>query len=126
MARKSLVYIILLSMVMHCTSRLGILSYLYQERHSIAYSLGLINEIPIAVCSSDHDFGRGLKFTHSDQSHSLPVSMTVAHEINLFLSWPSLNLSPEFYQLPVNQFSSVSTQKYLSPHSAIFHPPASV
>jgi hypothetical protein len=76
--------IILVSMMLHCASRLGVISYLYQQRHQIAYQVGLIAEIPIALCDSDHDFSGELKIQHHDNDEKLPATFTQAPEIQLF------------------------------------------
>lgn len=41
-------------MTLHCASRLGVVSYLYENRLEIAYQIGLIAEIPIAMCAGDY------------------------------------------------------------------------
>ena len=123
MIRKSLVSIILLSMVLHCAGRLGVISYLYQQRHSIAHSIGLIAEVPIAMCNSDFDFGKGLTFVNVNQDDQLPASMSMAQEINLFLSWPSLESSPEYFKILDRQLQVKAFQNYTPPSFPIFHPP---
>jgi hypothetical protein len=57
--------VIIASMMTHCAARLGVLSYLYEKRHHIALSVGLISETPIALCSHDYDFGNGLILNNS-------------------------------------------------------------
>lgn len=124
MIRKSLVSIVLLSMVLHCASRLGVISYLYQERHTIAHSVGLIADIPIAMCNSEFDFGKGLTFVNIDHDDQLPASLSIAHEIHLFLSWPELETSPEYFKILERQLSGKTFQNYIPPTYPIFHPPA--
>jgi hypothetical protein len=124
MIKKSLVSIILFSMVLHCASRLGVISYLYQERHTIAHSVGLIVEVPIAMCNSDFDFGKGLTFVNIDQDQQLPTTLSMAHEINLFLSWPDLETSPEYYEMLESHLLIKAFQNYTPPSFPIFHPPA--
>lgn len=82
--RRIVSLLILASMMLHSASRLGILSRLYEERHSIALAVGLITEIPIAQCGSDYDFHTGLTVQYDDQK-TTAGTLAQAHEINLFL-----------------------------------------
>src|SRR6185436_13620850 len=84
MMRRTLALLILFSMILHCASRLGVLSYLYENRNHIASTVGLISEVPIAICSSNYDFNDGLHIQHTDTDPSFPVSFLTAHEITLF------------------------------------------
>src|SRR6188768_2953536 len=84
MMRRTLALLILFSMVLHCASRLGVLSYLYENRNHIANTIGLISEVPIAMCSSDYDFNEGLHIQTADAHPSAPASFLTAHEITLF------------------------------------------
>lgn len=122
--KKVLVLAILLSMVLHCASRIGFLSYLYQNRHELAYQVGLIAEIPIALCSGDYDFGRGLTIIHQDQpEQSLPPQFLQTAEILLFVEDPELELERKLQFLSVVHDISVIQSQYASPPLAIFHPP---
>jgi hypothetical protein len=112
-------------MMLHCASRLGVLSYLYQERHSIAHAVGLIQETPIALCSSDYDFNQGLSIQDHGDSETLPVTFGHAHEITLF--------APDTYASNTNHShyylaGTINQPPYLaalvpSPHFKIFQPP---
>ena len=117
--------VILCSMMLHCASRLGILSYLYQERHSIAHSMGLIQEVPIALCSSNYDFNKGLSIQDNDDSQTLPVTIAHAQEITLFApDTRAVNAdgSHYFFTETINQ-SSYRVAVHASPHFKIFQPP---
>ena len=94
MINRLLTGIVLLSMTLHCFSRIGFLSYLYQQRHEIAFAVGLIKEVPIAMCSSEYDPDSGLVIHQDGEHHSLPSTLR-ANEITLFVSKenPPVNFS---------------------------------
>ena len=112
----------LVTMIMHCGSRLGIISFLYQKRHAIAYSIGIIAEIPIAMCTSDYDFGKGAVIEASSTESSVPVTI-LAQEINLFFV-AQLEIKIPQHRLLDNNFSGSVIDHYkLSSDTQIFHPP---
>lgn len=122
--KKILVLIILASMMLHCSSRIGFLSYLYQNRQEIAYQLGLIAEIPIALCSSDYDFDKGLTIKHQDeQDQSLPTPVVQSHEIILFIQHVDVNLENELQVLAIVSPTKVIESRHASPLLSIFRPP---
>lgn len=123
MFKRLLVYLILSSMMLHCAGRLGLLDSLYQQRHRIAYNLGLIAEIPIAICSGDYDFDGKLNFKSADNEEaSKPISFQL-REIILFFNPVHFTLSQET-EMPVNCFNSqYKVNRYQSPDWAIFQPP---
>lgn len=124
--RRIISLVILCSMMLHCASRLGILSYLYQERHSIAQAVGLIQEVPIALCSSDYDFNQGLlSIQDHNDSETLPVTFGHAHEINLFApdnAFDNTCYSHHYLAGTLNQPPYIATISP-SPHFKIFQPP---
>lgn len=122
--KRLLIGLIFLSMALHSASRLGVLSYLYQQRHEIGYTLGLIEEVPIAMCNSDYDFGAGLHFeSHDNTDSSLPPVAFTAHEIHLFYSQPEAPLNTERIITAVEKQSAVINRAFTSPPLSIFHPP---
>lgn len=116
--------LILSSMMLHSASRLGVLSRLYEERHSIALTVGLLAEVPIASCSGDYDFDTGLHVQYDDET--VPVrALAQAQEINLCLpaSGPAraLGASPQLVGLlAVSPYLAMSLQ---DPSLDIFQPP---
>lgn len=120
--RKFLCLIILTAMVAHSASRFGALSFLYEKRHAIAYSIGLIAEIPIAMCNSDYDFGNGLKFKDSQSQHAMPVCMQ-AHEINLFYVSNLSLTEPKKILLSQNQVLANSGNYCQISLNSVFRPP---
>jgi hypothetical protein len=123
MIRRLLCSVILVSLTMHCISRVGLLSYLYENRHSIAYSFGIISEIPIAICSSHYDFNKVLVIDSPETDQQLPAFAS-GNEINLFLM-PALQLpGPPSGTLTPKSSAAYVDAPYSSPVRSIFHPPA--
>lgn len=81
--KKVLSLILVFSMVLHCAGRLGVIQYLYEQRNQIALALGIIDEIPIPVCSHDYYSSDGL-VVQADDDQQPPVRIAQSHEINLF------------------------------------------
>lgn len=125
MIRKTFILVILCSMMLHCASRVGFLSYLYGQRHEIAHMLGLIAEVPIAVCSSEYDFNDGLTILSTDNdedSQTLPVAL----EIKLFF----VSYKPRIPHLSEIVVESAYTPLWSKPLNgcplSVFHPPARI
>lgn len=125
MIRRCLVFIILTAMVLHTTSRMGLLSLLYQNRHEIAFQAGLITEIPIAVCNSDYDFSNELQIIdHGDDNSTLPPAFTPVREVVLFFHDNLISVKPSRRLLETQNFAFFPERKYSSPGKDIFHPPS--
>ena len=124
MIRKSLSIVILVSMTLHCAARLGTLSFLYEQRHHIGYTVGLIAEIPIAMCTSNYDFDSSLKIESADSTDTAPAAFIQAQEISLFLitALDIPNFHPVVSEDKQTHFYCVS--EYSSPTSPFFHPPS--
>jgi hypothetical protein len=122
--KRILVLIILASMMLHCASRIGFISYLYQNRHQIAYQTGLIAEVPVALCSSAYDFGKGLNIEHPDErTYLLPLPALQTLVISLFVRHADLNMENELQVLAVVYPTKVIESRYESPLLTIFRPP---
>jgi hypothetical protein len=125
MFRRGVVFLILTSMMLHYASRMNFLSYLYEQRHSIAYQIRLIAEIPIAICSSDYDFSKSLKLdTHDDEKSSLPFTFSQGREITLFVQSSLFSLDPRPEGLIESHLTAIPQKKYIPPGFPVFHPPA--
>jgi len=112
-------------MILHCTGRLGFLSYLYEKRHSIAYAVGLTSDMPIAMCDSNYDFETGLKIQTADESDKgLPSRTFATREINLFLEMSLVVPKPQFTLLQQPDAPPFVDAYYEGPLKDIFHPPA--
>jgi len=96
-------------MVLHCAGRLGVLSSLYQNRHTLAASIGLISEKPITTCKSDYFQFKDFNLKLDEHHDNAPV--IVALEITLFFQ-------------PITEFTHSALElKKLVPdtlHAAIF------
>ena len=123
MFKNLFVYLILTSMVFHCAGRLGILDSLYQQRHRIAYNLGLIAEIPIAICSGDYDFDGKLNFKSDDKNEaSTPINYQLK-EITLFFIARDSQVAKEPEIITRFFNSQYTVNLYKSPERSIFQPP---
>jgi hypothetical protein len=110
-------------MTLHCAGRLGMLSYLYQNRAQIAHTLGFIAELPIAVCSSDYDSGSGFVFESNDDSTATPPMVLQVNDIHLFITAYFNFQILDRMLLSEFQFYA-EQQKLLSrPPQSIFQPP---
>ncbi len=125
MLRKGVIFLILTSMMLHCAARMNFLSYLYEQRQEIALGLGLIDEIPIAICHHDYEFDKGLKIVTQDTDKSrLPSTLSHAREIILFFQFSLINVDPRPEVAVANHLTLLHQKKYNSPGFPIFHPPA--
>ena len=126
MIKRLLVYSILLSMALHCASRLGFIDHLYNNRNEIAFTIGLIAEIPIAMCNSDYDFGKKIGIKTSENSHTFPATVTKASHINLFIVQKyshSHSLTLFLYKLSPITFIDLYKSALVK---SVFHPPPAV
>lgn len=111
--------------MLHCAARMNFLSYLYERRQDIALSLGLIDEIPIAMCQHDYDFDKGLTIvTHDTNESRLPSPFLNAREIILFCQNSMINVDPRPEISITNPVTHLRKKKYTPPEFPIFHPPA--
>jgi hypothetical protein len=124
MIKRLLVFAILISMILHCVCRLGLLNHAYKKRHEIAHTLGLIAEMPIAMCSSDHDFGGKLIVEMDEDEGSIPADTTQAREINLYCI-SAFVLSSQKNSIPVREPINTHCNLYsLTLIDSIFRPPS--
>ena len=110
-------------MVLHCASRLGLLSTLYTHRQEIAYRFGLINELPIASCTSDYDFNKGLSIQSHDDDAGVALFLT-ASEIKLFAIDIHQHMGRNPFVLTAQHHSAAVSLQYTSPMLSVFHPPS--
>ena len=122
--RRTITIVIMLSMTLHCFSRLGVLSYIFEKRHEVAYALGLIAEVPIAMCNSDYDFTPGLVIDQVQDEHPSPQSLSHAQEIILFIHTVRVELNPQSAEPFTKGFDLRHEGKYASPSLSVFHPPS--
>jgi hypothetical protein len=124
--KRILVTLVLISMVLHCTCRLGLLDQIYQQRHKIAVAFGILDSAPIASCGSHYDAHPALQIQTADDQPAQPSAFIQVQEINLFLSFHDTTLPANAY-LIINTNYSVNRADLPPRHlPAIFHPPAIV
>lgn len=102
------------------------LSYLYKQRHEIAFALGIIAEMPIAMCNSDYEFNHELIIHEvQDGDQTIPPVLIQALEIHLFLNEPcDFFLEPQYSIAQLSLKTSLLEAPYPSPPVSIFHPPS--
>lgn len=104
--------------------KLGLLDFLYEHRYLIAYEIGLIDEIPIAVCSDNYETSAALHL------HDIVVDQPICHflfntiEVKWIMTVDSQVINPlrkVFYS-----FSKTRYQVFIYPKPTllVFHPPA--
>jgi hypothetical protein len=72
-------------MTVHQAGRLGFVSFLYENKARIAYSIGLITELPIALCSSDYTADQSLVIFAAEDSESVPPLAIQTRDLNPFI-----------------------------------------
>jgi hypothetical protein len=122
--RRIAVAIILFTMTLHCASRIGFLSFLYEQRHEIAYGLGWIDEVPIATCNGDYHFGNELLIQDHEDTHGTPPGISQAREITLFFNNIEFEIRPRRMLLTEGHLTHVVEHQYPSPPLSVFHPPS--
>ena len=123
--KRALAIVVLASMVLHCCSRLGVISFLYSKRHDIAYQVGLTAEIPIAMCNGEY-FAKQAPLVlndHQDQDEQSPSHMPNAKEIQLFVLQSTIPLFGYSQSATLKHNTLLPMQHYSPPDLAIFHPP---
>jgi hypothetical protein len=123
--RRAVCILILVSMTLHCATRLGMISYLYSKRHQVALAAGLIQEIPITLCKSD-DYRKStpLVIINTDlQDQNLPIQFTHTSEINLFFESANTDILRTIPGIAPKHSTLTSEKKYTPPALLIFHPP---
>ena len=124
MLRRFICLVIIATMMTHCAARLGVLSYLYEKRHDIALSVGLISEIPIALCSHNYDFGNGLILNDSSDEQKAPPSFSTTHEIILFVPSTSCSININWRCFTLEKIVSIQPTFESTYLFDIFHPPS--
>jgi hypothetical protein len=110
-------------MILHCAGRLGILSWIYEQRQMIAYELDLIDEKPIAECGTGYLDSGLVIIQQDDSSQAQPSIIFNGKEINLFVVYSMIEISKE---IPVISIQHSELIENFPPGSttSIFHPPS--
>lgn len=123
--KRAVVFLILLSMMLHCSIRLGFFTWIYQNRLEIAFTLGLSDEKPITMCGHEYDVDRAVKIEVSQDNHDkLPINPFQVREINLFLSMTE-TIPGRSGELLLSVISNCTYQfsEYPDPGHSFFQPP---
>ncbi len=112
-------------MILHCASRLGVISYLYNNRHDIAYRIGLRAEMPIAMCSGEYISIRAslVIMDANTTDKQMPVQFTHAKEIILFVQALYKSSPEKFNESECSHNTMLFEVAYTPPLLTIFHPP---
>jgi hypothetical protein len=111
-------------MALHCAYRIGAVELVYQNRHDIARTFGLIHEVPIAVCSSQYDFGRSIKIESNSGHHTPALPSVEVRHIDLFIAARNSLTKPSFVALRELTVPAPDDLYHLTLVAAIFHPPS--
>ena len=124
--KRAIVFVILTSMTLHCSIRLGFMTWLYQNRQDIVYAFGLGDKPLITMCSHADDLDRAVKIevAQDDYDKRMPVSAFQVREINLFFVSHLLSASQELALLREQCVPHVVDKDYPEPLLTVFHPPA--
>jgi hypothetical protein len=118
------------SMTLHCAMTLGFIDYLYNERYEISMTLGLIEEVPIALCGSRYEAVKTFKNVNRENSRdnqkSLPGSTARLHSISLFVISDFCLDAFTAIQQRVMHPNCVANLYRFSHFHPVFHPPTAI
>ena len=125
MLRRGVIFVILISMMLHCAARMNFLSFVYEQRQQIAFNLGLLDEIPMTTCHHDYEFDKGIVVVTPDTHESnLPSTFSHAREITLFIVDVHVGADQDAIALKEIDGTPEVLRRYSSPALSIFHPPS--
>lgn len=123
MLKKGFTVVILMSIMLHGASRVGLLTYLTHHRHDIAYTIGFIAEIPIAMCNNAYDFNTTFKIdSRSHDEAEQPLIFQTA-KIDFFIPLQFNFDSQRMKESVVVVLTHYNLVHYQSPLLDIFRPP---
>jgi hypothetical protein len=110
-------------MTLHCATKLGVIDHLYRNRHHIGIALGMLSEMPVAMCGSQYNHPTKIIVSPVDKDcENHPLSLKI-NEINLYCTENSIQVGyTAFFECELSFSSSVNLYQYFS-HRPIFHPP---
>jgi hypothetical protein len=123
--RKAIISTILLSMVLHCACRLGVIDHLYNNRKNIAFSIGVIKEMPIASCGSEYEHPLTIEVDDDASGDSVPATTFKAQQINLFLAPALPQVNCALPLLSVTHFVNLKELFDTCQLDPLFQPPRS-
>jgi hypothetical protein len=113
----------LFALGLYSSNRSGFLSYLYQHRHEVSYTLGLSDEVAVTICGSEYYNDQLPVIETAPEHESVPTSLTSAPKINLFVN-DFLTLSqPSWVILSSTTYSHYSASLPSGSASEFFQPP---
>ena len=116
--------VVLFCMTLHCAGRLGVLSWIYEQRQVIAFELGLTNKTPIAECGTAY-LNDGLVIVQQDDSSQGRPSVTFqAKEICLFVEESSFEIFSVKVLINRQYPPDLMSQIPFGYDKGIFHPPS--
>ena len=71
-------------MMIHCAGKLGVIDYLVEQQHQIAFALGIIDEVPIPMCNDNYSHD-GFTFDASVDAARVSDPGIRIETINLFI-----------------------------------------
>jgi len=110
---------------MHCASRLGFMTWMYQNREEIAYSLGFIHERPITMCGRVYDLDRAVKIEAvQHDTDNMPAPALPVSDINLFIDFSDITQKVHNRSFLAEVFNNLyQPHACSSPAYPIFQPP---
>lgn len=124
--KRAVCLLVLFSMVLHCASRLGLVAYLYDHRHEIAFSMGWITSMPITICETEYftkDAPFRLVIPDNPADEQMPVQHFQTREIVLFAVETGKSMLPLLAETDITHNTGTGEIPYPAPARVIFHPP---
>lgn len=125
MSKRVISLVVLFSLVLHFSSRTGLLDYAYARRHAVAQLLGLIAERPIAECSSLYAPDSKLLQSTAAEHESAPPVLIRAGDVNFVLTTVKTVPAPEYFLFYTTARHHYVLGDYESPLQSLYRPPRS-
>jgi len=123
MSKRVISVVVLVSLVLHFSSRMGFLAYVYKQRHEVARFFGVIEEVPIAECRSSFYLSTDLLVDGEPDDDATPAVLSGAPEITLFFNSSDTDVRPEWVLLMANVRGVYIPTEYTCPETDVFQPP---
>lgn len=112
-------------MTLHLACKFGVVSYLYEIRHEIAYSIGLIAEVPIATCDGNYFLVHAPLIIEDAETAEKQMASTISTTTEIILYSQSIGVSftSARAELKIIHYTCSIEARYTPPTLAIFRPP---